>query len=126
MMHLLLSNQKAACGAEGKSSSLIQLVNCGRCHAWHDSNEFAKSMFPPSVSGYTDDERPALELVLCSCGCGEVVPKAQAKWDEADSLPYINLKHMAEHQQEKEDAFEQANADMNGRLHAEHRERRNG
>jgi hypothetical protein len=80
-------------------------------------------MFPPSVSDYTDDEHPALELVVCSCGCREVFPKAQAKWDEADSLPYISFEHEAQHQQEKEDAFEQANADMNARLHSEWKER---
>ena len=33
---------------------------------------------------------------------------------------------MAEHQQEKEDAFEQANEDMNARLYAAHREREAG
>ena len=55
---------------------------------------------------------------------------AQAKWDEADNLPYISFEHMADHQWEKEaeaeDAFEQANRDMNARLYAEHRERNHG
>jgi hypothetical protein len=131
MVHLLLFNEKIACGAEGKSSSLIQLVNCGRCHAWHNANEFARSMMSANLFEF-DDEEP-IELVVCSCGCREVCPKAQAKWDEGDSLPYISYKHMADHQRIKErdranegDAFEEANADLNARLYAEHRDRNDG
>jgi hypothetical protein len=120
MVHLLLSNEKIACGAERKSSGLIQLVSC-RCHARHNTHEHVRSIVAP------------IELVVCSCGCRQVFPMAQAKWDEADSLPYISFEHMADHQWEKEaeaeaaeDAFKRANRDMNSRLFAEDRERRNG
>jgi hypothetical protein len=132
MVHLLLFNGNLACGASiGEGSGLIQLVNCGRCHAWHNIHEFSRSMMSPNLFEF-DDEEP-IELVLCSCGCREVCPKAAAKWDEADSLPYISFEHMAEHQWEKEaravaegDPFEEANDDMNRRIVAEDRERRNG
>jgi hypothetical protein len=122
MVHLLLFNGRLACGAEGRSSSLIQLVNCGRCHAWHQTAELAKSL--AGFSDFDQDEA-AIDLVLCSCGCGEVFPMAEARWDELDNLPYVDLNHMADHQWEKEaeieDAFEQANRDRNARIHAEHR-----
>jgi len=59
MVHLLLSNGQLACGAEGGSSSFIQLVNCGRCHAWHNTNELAKSLV--GFYDYLEEEIPAIE-----------------------------------------------------------------
>ena len=108
--------------SDGEASSFIHMVNCGRCHAWNNTNELAKSLV-----GFSDTwtNSRALKMV-CPVAAGKFSPKAQAVWDELDELPYLNLEHEAAHQWAKEDAFDQANHDMNARLHTEHRERLNG
>ena len=125
MTHLSIYDGRAACGGEGETSSFIHVVNCGRCHAWNNTNELAKSLV--GFSEYLE-EKPIVDLAVCSCGCGDAFPKAHAIWH--DGQPYLDESHLAlnEYLEDycKNDAFDEANEDMNARLYIEHKERLDG
>ena len=56
MTHLILFNEKLACGAPlGPWSNFIQLVDCDACRRWYDANNFAKSLVTITLLDYEDE-----------------------------------------------------------------------
>ena len=76
----------------------MDFYQCTDCHKIFDSfpaaNNHEKEYEYEHLTYSLTNGSELCELVVCACGCGDVLHAADAHWNEETDLPYTNARHI--------------------------------